>query len=90
MSAPSDALPDADFDVSLSRRRFLGALGWGAAAAALGGAALSRFNAASALAPHCAHCDCRVLGHGVESDGHIYCCAHCARESGVEGLTDRA
>lgn len=46
--------------------------------------------AASALAPHCAHCDCRVLGHGVESDGHIYCCAHCARESGVEGLTDRA
>lgn len=43
-----------------------------------------------ALAPSCAHCGCRVVGHGVESDGSIYCCAHCAEESGVSGLTDRA
>ncbi|HIV59273.1 MAG TPA: hypothetical protein H9902_15105 [Candidatus Stackebrandtia faecavium] len=32
-----------------------------------------------ALAPRCEHCDCRVIGHGVEIDGSFYCCAHCAR-----------
>jgi nitrite reductase/ring-hydroxylating ferredoxin subunit len=42
-----------------------------------------------ALAPTCPHCGCRVMGHGVESGGSIFCCAHCARESGVEGLRDR-
>ena len=42
-----------------------------------------------ALAPACAHCGCRVIGHGVESDGSIFCCAHCATVAGVEGLTDR-
>jgi hypothetical protein len=42
------------------------------------------------LAPACAHCKCRVIGHGVESDGVTYCCAHCARKSGVEELVDRA
>jgi hypothetical protein len=42
-----------------------------------------------ALAPTCAHCDCRVIGHGVEADGAIYCCAHCAEKSGVTGLEDR-
>lgn len=31
------------------------------------------------LAPRCAHCGISVLGHGVEVDGHIFCCAHCAR-----------
>lgn len=37
-----------------------------------------------ALAPKCAHCDCHVIGHGVEADdGAIYCCAHCAEASGV-------
>jgi hypothetical protein len=46
--------------------------------------------AVHALAPSCPHCGCRVMGHGVESQGSIYCCAHCARESGVEGLRDRA
>jgi hypothetical protein len=44
-----------------------------------------------AMAPHCAHCDCRVVGgHGVEAKGKIYCSAHCARDSGVKGVTDRA
>ena len=43
-----------------------------------------------AVAPTCPHCGCRVMGHGVEADGAIYCCAHCARESGVSGLRDRA
>ena len=41
------------------------------------------------LAPHCAHCDCRIVGHGLEADGRIFCCAHCARESGATGLADR-
>ena len=42
-----------------------------------------------ALAPVCAHCGCRVIGHGVESDGTIFCCAHCAAQEGVGGLEDR-
>jgi hypothetical protein len=42
-----------------------------------------------ALAPTCAHCGCRVIGHGIESAGAIYCCAHCASESGVDGARDR-
>jgi hypothetical protein len=43
-----------------------------------------------ALAPGCAHCGCRVIGHGVESKGRIFCGAHCADASGVHGLRDRA
>lgn len=46
--------------------------------------------AAHAMAPTCAHCGCRILGHGVEAEGAIYCCAHCADHSGAKGLTDRA
>jgi hypothetical protein len=42
-----------------------------------------------ALAPTCPHCACRVIGHGVEADGRIFCCAHCASESGVTKLHDR-
>jgi hypothetical protein len=42
-----------------------------------------------ALAPACSHCSCRVIGHGVEADGRIFCCAHCAGESGVTQLQDR-
>jgi len=42
-----------------------------------------------ALAPTCAHCGCRVVGHGAEADGRIFCCAHCARASGVRGMDDR-
>ncbi len=41
------------------------------------------------LAPACAHCSCRVIGHGVESDGRIFCCAQCATSAGVAGLADR-
>jgi hypothetical protein len=41
------------------------------------------------LAPVCSHCGCRVVGHGVEANGHIYCCAHCAHQRGVEALQDR-
>ncbi|UFU03665.1 hypothetical protein LQF12_03395 [Ruania suaedae] len=42
------------------------------------------------FAPTCAHCGCRILGHGVESAEAIYCCAHCAHVSGETELTDRA
>jgi hypothetical protein len=43
-----------------------------------------------ALAPECAHCGCRVVGHGVEQGGTIYCCASCAKHAGATALCDRA
>jgi hypothetical protein len=46
--------------------------------------------AIQALAPRCAHCGVRVVGHGVEKAGTIYCCASCAKAEGVSGLSDRA
>ncbi|HVJ23375.1 MAG TPA: hypothetical protein VM756_05500 [Burkholderiales bacterium] len=33
------------------------------------------------LAPTCAHCKCRIIGHGVESGGKTYCCEHCAHHA---------
>jgi hypothetical protein len=30
------------------------------------------------LAPVCANCSCRIIGHGVEASGDFFCCAHCA------------
>jgi hypothetical protein len=41
------------------------------------------------LAPTCPHCNCRVIGHGVEVDGEVFCCAHCVRMSGETGIVDR-
>lgn len=41
------------------------------------------------LAPVCDHCGCRIIGHGLEADGRMYCCAHCAETAGIEGLVDR-
>jgi hypothetical protein len=46
--------------------------------------------AAQRIAPACGHCGCRVLGHGVEQDGQVFCCAHCARAGGKRDLRDRA
>jgi hypothetical protein len=46
--------------------------------------------AITALAPSCGHCGCRIIGHGVEAGGKMYCCAHCARHSGEKALRDRA
>jgi hypothetical protein len=40
------------------------------------------------LAPACAHCACRIVGHGIEAKGTFYCCGHCASESGAEGIVD--
>lgn len=41
------------------------------------------------LAPRCAQCGCRIIGHGLEADGVYYCCDHCAEKQGVKGLKDR-
>lgn len=46
--------------------------------------------AVAVIAPVCAHCSCRVLGHGVEGDGKIFCCANCAAATGVTTLQDRS
>lgn len=46
--------------------------------------------AIQAMAPVCPHCKCRIIGHGVEADGEIFCCAHCARHAGKKELRDRA
>jgi hypothetical protein len=43
-----------------------------------------------ALAPTCEHCGCRIIGHGVQAGDRVFCCAHCASQSGVEGVADRA
>jgi formamidopyrimidine-DNA glycosylase len=42
-----------------------------------------------ALAPACAHCGCKIIGHGVEARGSFYCCANCARAEDVRGAQDR-
>jgi hypothetical protein len=46
--------------------------------------------AIQAMAQRCAHCECVVIGHGIEAEGTVYCCAHCAKQSGVKGVNDRA
>lgn len=46
--------------------------------------------AAHKLAPVCAHCSCKILGHGIEAKGTFFCCAHCAREMGVTDVVDHA
>ena len=42
------------------------------------------------LAPVCGHCGCKVIGHGVEASGKVYCCAHCAHHEGARGIVDNA
>jgi hypothetical protein len=42
------------------------------------------------LAPQCAHCGCRMIGHGVEVDSVLFCCANCANAAGERGVADRA
>jgi hypothetical protein len=46
--------------------------------------------AVQAMAPTCPHCGLRILGHGVEKAGEIFCCVHCASAEGVRELRDRA
>lgn len=42
------------------------------------------------VAPVCEHCEVRIIGHGVEQDGKIFCCVHCASKKHATGLRDRA
>jgi hypothetical protein len=46
--------------------------------------------AIEAVAPRCANCGCRIIGHGAEADGAFFCCAHCAHEKGMQSARDRA
>jgi hypothetical protein len=41
------------------------------------------------LAPKCAHCGCRIVGHGIEAGSQMFCCANCARHNGVRQAADR-
>ncbi len=43
-----------------------------------------------ALAPVCAHCGCKIIGHGMEDESGFYCCAYCARQVGELAMQDRA
>ena len=45
--------------------------------------------AIAALAPTCQHCGCRIMGHGVEVQGAMYCSANCASQEGAQGVRDR-
>jgi hypothetical protein len=42
-----------------------------------------------ALAPTCDHCGVKIVGHGMESKGSFFCCAHCAEQKGVKQMQDR-
>ncbi len=42
------------------------------------------------LAPTCQHCGCKIIGHGAEVAGRMYCCAHCAHAADAsDQLVDR-
>ncbi|WP_341267087.1 hypothetical protein [Gordonia malaquae] len=45
--------------------------------------------AIAGLAPRCAMCETTIIGHGVQSDGRVYCCASCATRAGDHGHVDR-
>jgi hypothetical protein len=42
-----------------------------------------------AVAPTCTHCGTKIIGHGVEAEGSLFCCALCASRAGVRGVRDR-
>lgn len=37
-----------------------------------------------ALAPACEHCGVRIIGHGREKSGRMFCCDHCAEHAGAK------
>ena len=39
-----------------------------------------------AAAPVCDHCGCRIVGHGVEVEGQVFCCEHCRRARSADDL----
>ena len=42
------------------------------------------------LAPVCANCGVKVIGHGVDANNDLYCCAHCARQHGASDVSDHS
>lgn len=42
------------------------------------------------LAPLCDHCGVKIIGHGLEQNGRMFCCNHCAEGQGVTELRDRS
>lgn len=44
--------------------------------------------AINSLAPHCSHCNTRIIGHGLQDGNFVYCCAHCARLEGRMTVRD--
>lgn len=42
-----------------------------------------------ALAPACETCRVRIIGHGLEVDGRMYCCNHCAQAQGHSERRDQ-
>jgi hypothetical protein len=38
------------------------------------------------MAPKCTHCGCAIIGHGVENEGAMFCCAACARKAGIRAV----
>ena len=46
--------------------------------------------AIQAMAPTCEHCRVRIVGHGMEKAGKMFCCAHCAEHQGAPEMRDRA
>ena len=40
------------------------------------------------LAPICEHCQCKVIGHGIEGGGRFFFCANCARHAGFKEARD--
>jgi hypothetical protein len=45
--------------------------------------------AIAVLAPECAQCGVKIIGHGLEAEGRFFCCHNCAEQAGVGGLKDR-
>ena len=41
------------------------------------------------MAPKCEHCRAHIIGHGIQADGLLFCCAHCARAEGITQARDR-
>jgi hypothetical protein len=46
--------------------------------------------AIASCAPQCYHCGTRIIGHGVEADGLMFCCQSCSTSEGIRGIQDRA
>ena len=45
--------------------------------------------AINVLAPTCAHCECMIIGHGIEGNDAFYCWAHCAHAADIQEVVDR-